>query len=290
MVAATHPFDATVRKTQGWIAEVARALGADEHAAYRALRAVLQALRDRLTVDEACQLAAQLPQLVRGFYFEGYRPGRKPLGERTEEAFLASVRAHHGPGPLDERAAVAAVLSVLERHVSEGELADVRGMLPRGVRRLWPMAGPAVLILQPELGVPPAGLEPEAPAPPPAEAQQLSTTQGVIGAAVKDHLGERLGEVKDLVLDPATGQIQSAVLTSGGFLGLRRHEFPVPWRLLHWRDDRSFQLLLRGQGSIPPQPSQPAGAPRSRPDPWRPANLERAATGRVNDAFRARLG
>jgi len=43
----------------------------DRHHADVALSAVLHALRDRLTVSEAAQLGAQLPMLVRGFYYEG---------------------------------------------------------------------------------------------------------------------------------------------------------------------------------------------------------------------------
>ncbi len=45
---------------------------ADEAAAYSVLRAVLHQLRDRLTPEEAVDLAAQLPLIVRGIYFEGW--------------------------------------------------------------------------------------------------------------------------------------------------------------------------------------------------------------------------
>ena len=36
----------------------------DRHEAYLALRATLHALRDRLTIEETAQLAAQLPMLI----------------------------------------------------------------------------------------------------------------------------------------------------------------------------------------------------------------------------------
>ncbi|WP_197496500.1 DUF2267 domain-containing protein [Mycobacterium sp. 1274761.0] len=43
---------------------------------YAALRAVLHALRDRLPVNEAAQLGAQLPMLVRGIYYTGWNPAQ----------------------------------------------------------------------------------------------------------------------------------------------------------------------------------------------------------------------
>ena len=55
-------FDTTLQKTNAWLKEVMDELGSsDRHQAYLALRAVLHALRDRLTVEEVAQLGAQLP-------------------------------------------------------------------------------------------------------------------------------------------------------------------------------------------------------------------------------------
>jgi uncharacterized protein (DUF2267 family) len=70
------------------------ATGLDRRRAYRALAAVLHALRDRLTVDEVAQLGAQLPILVRGLYYDQWHhPAGKPDRLRHKEEFLAAVAA-----------------------------------------------------------------------------------------------------------------------------------------------------------------------------------------------------
>jgi uncharacterized protein (DUF2267 family) len=52
-------FDNTLQKTQIWLNDIMEALGwQDRHRAYLALRGTLQALRDRLTVEEAAHLGA----------------------------------------------------------------------------------------------------------------------------------------------------------------------------------------------------------------------------------------
>jgi uncharacterized protein (DUF2267 family) len=58
---------------------------------YAALRAVSHALRDRLTVEESAHLAAQLPMLIRGLYYEGWNPARVPV-KMNKEQFLERVR------------------------------------------------------------------------------------------------------------------------------------------------------------------------------------------------------
>src|SRR5918996_5613258 len=85
-------FDRTVHKTNSWLNELMEILGwHDKHRAYLALRVTLHALRDRLIVEEVAQLAAQLPMLVRGFYYEGWDPTGKPLKVRRKEQFLGLV-------------------------------------------------------------------------------------------------------------------------------------------------------------------------------------------------------
>jgi uncharacterized protein (DUF2267 family) len=135
-------FARTVQQTQEWLKELTGEGGiTDEQKAYAALRAVLQHLRDRLTVEEAAHLADQLPTLVRGIYFEGWSPAGTPTKDRSQDAFLAAVRENLSGHP-EIQADVAArrVFALLSRHISGGEVQDVRDMLPKDVRALWPEA------------------------------------------------------------------------------------------------------------------------------------------------------
>lgn len=50
-----------------------------------------------------------------------------------------------------------------------------------------------------------------------------------IGADVENPKGEHLGDIKDVVIDRATGRIAYAVVSFGGFLGLGDKLFAVPW-------------------------------------------------------------
>jgi uncharacterized protein (DUF2267 family) len=143
----TSFFDATLEKTNLWIREVMEELGStDSHRAYQALRGVLHALRDRLQPDEAVHLGAQLPMLVRGFYYDGWKPSGTPLKERHLGEFLEHVCEPFPRDPvIDSERVVRAVFAVLARRVTEGEIEDVKGMLPEEVRVLWP-EGPAEVL------------------------------------------------------------------------------------------------------------------------------------------------
>lgn len=134
-------FDTTLQKTHTWLNDVMAELGweDDRHKAYLALRTVLHALRDRLTVEEAVQLAAQLPMLVRGFYYEGWKPSNKPLKERHKEEFLAHIRgAFKDDEGINPERIVRGVFRVLSWRITRGEISDIKHLLPAELRELWP--------------------------------------------------------------------------------------------------------------------------------------------------------
>jgi uncharacterized protein (DUF2267 family) len=133
-------FDTTVHKTNSWLKELMEELHwQDRRKAYLALRATLHALRDRLTVEEVAQLGAQLPMLIRGLYYEGWDPTGKPLRMRDKEEFLGRIeRQFRGDDLIDPEQVGRAVFAVLANRVTEGEIDDVKHVLPAEIRELWP--------------------------------------------------------------------------------------------------------------------------------------------------------
>jgi uncharacterized protein (DUF2267 family) len=136
-------FERTIQKTDHWLAELMAQMGWEDHEkAYKALRAVLHALRDRLQPNEAVHLAAQLPMLVRGFYFEGWHPANKPLKYRHKKEFLEQVRKE-APGITEDEVerTVTAVFYRLSTEMPSGEVHQARDQLPAEVRELWALSG-----------------------------------------------------------------------------------------------------------------------------------------------------
>jgi uncharacterized protein (DUF2267 family) len=111
----------------------------DTHRAYTALRAVLHALRDRLPLNEAVQLGAQLPTFLRGVFYEGWNPAHTPLKDRRRESFLIHLQQAFQPNSdVDADHVARAIIRVLLNHVSAGEMEQVRTSLPHEIRELWP--------------------------------------------------------------------------------------------------------------------------------------------------------
>lgn len=144
MTTGLSSLDSTVQKTNEWLAELTDQLRFDDKQdAYVSLRAVLHALRDRLPVELSAALAAQLPMLVRGMYYEGWRPGAVPERYRTDEEFIEAVCEQlHQRTDLHPRARdlIGETLKLLGRRLTVGEVEKVKHALPEAVRQLWPGA------------------------------------------------------------------------------------------------------------------------------------------------------
>jgi nucleotide-binding universal stress UspA family protein len=132
-------LERSVQQTREWLDELAAELGSEDRArAHRVLRAHLHAIRDRITVEEVAQLGAQLPQLIRGIYYDGWAPAQTPASYRTVDELLARIEKEAGLGGETEASvACLAASRVLRRHVSAGELEDVIAVLPVALRPMF---------------------------------------------------------------------------------------------------------------------------------------------------------
>lgn len=146
-VTGTRVFDRSLHKTNVWLKDVMTALDWDNRErAYSALRATLHSLRDVLFPEEVVQLGAQLPILLRGVYYEGWAPHHETLRLHKVEQFFMLVRLHLGPGGAkfgneDIRRFTRACLGVITRHVSTGEMREIRGVLPERLKELIQFTG-----------------------------------------------------------------------------------------------------------------------------------------------------
>ena len=130
-------FDKTIQTTNIWLDEIMQELGPDRQLAWHVLGAVLRAVRDRLPPELAAHLSAQLPLLVRGAYYDRYRPAVLPHGSRSVDDFLGEISHElRLSRPVNVRDAVRVVGGVLVHHVDAGQLSKVLSSLPEDIRLL----------------------------------------------------------------------------------------------------------------------------------------------------------
>lgn len=137
-VASVSSVERTVQKTNEWLKNVCSEVGIDDREdAWRILRGYFHVVRDRLTLDEAAQLAAQLTHLLRGVYWEGFDPGRQPVAVRERDPFLSLLAEAAVLSGHDEAAkAAAGCTRVMAHHLTEGEMDDLLTQLPAAIREV----------------------------------------------------------------------------------------------------------------------------------------------------------
>jgi uncharacterized protein (DUF2267 family) len=135
-------LDRSIGKANAWLADIDAGFGtSDRHLAHRVLRAWLHCLRDRLTVEVAAHFAAQLPELLRGVFFDGWNPSRVP--QKYDRAEYVTRFAHEAQvHDSDVAKAARIVTAVARRRMSAGVVAQAFGLLPASLRELLePAAG-----------------------------------------------------------------------------------------------------------------------------------------------------
>ena len=132
----------SLQKTRDWVAEFMEHTGRkDEQKAWQMMRAVLHVLRDRLTVEQCAHLSAQLPLVIRGLYFEGWKPSLQPVKLRSQEEFVGAVgELLSGHPEIDPNQAIEGTFYLINKHVTSGELEKIKRMLQPELQALWPAA------------------------------------------------------------------------------------------------------------------------------------------------------
>lgn len=134
----THQSDPLLRAQQTaheWLAVIAEHVGTqDRHYVLRALRSWLHLVRDRLSVDAAVHLGAQLPEVLRGVYYEGWIPQLAPIRYNAGE--FVKAFSHQTSVPQDDVAhVVGAITAGLSELFSAGQLEHVSAMMPPDLRQ-----------------------------------------------------------------------------------------------------------------------------------------------------------
>lgn len=146
MSSGTHAvsFEHAIHTANTWLNAVVEALGTDDQQlAHRALRAWLHTFRDRLTVEVAAHFAAQLPELLRGLYYDGWNPSAVPV-KYDREGFVTRYAHESKIAVNDVPAIVPAVTEALREHFSPGQLEGALRQFPEDLRDLFePAEAPA---------------------------------------------------------------------------------------------------------------------------------------------------
>ncbi len=135
----------TVQLTHTWINDLDARLGWDDrHRSYHLLRTMLQAIRDWLKVEEAAKFGAQLPELLRGVYYEQWQPAKTPVKRRSKVDLVTRVDRAFQTNPLVfTPEAISTVFQFLSDKITPGEIEHVHHALPGDIRAMWPISSRA---------------------------------------------------------------------------------------------------------------------------------------------------
>lgn len=99
------------------------------------------------------------------------------------------------------------------------------------------------------------------------ETERLISSSKVEGTAVYDAAGEKLGTIKNFMVEKSTGQVEYAVLGSSGLFGAQGRFYPVPWQELRYDTARGGYVVDLDKDRLEGAPSFEEGTePRYDPD------------------------
>jgi uncharacterized protein (DUF2267 family) len=134
-------WEIEISGSSAWIDDLLARLGwHDRKPAHEALKATLPGLRDHVDVEAVALLAQALPALLQGDFFDGWRPGDRPLTLASRDDVLDRVHeAVHRNLVVDPEPVVRAVFALLRDRLAASELEEVKAISLAARRGFWPV-------------------------------------------------------------------------------------------------------------------------------------------------------
>jgi len=87
------------------------------------------------------------------------------------------------------------------------------------------------------------------------EAHRLIASDRVEGTAVYNRQGDKLGTVRNFMVDKRSGKAEYAVMAFGGFLGMGDSCHPLPWNVLTYDTDKGGYVVDLDKETLKEAPS-----------------------------------
>jgi uncharacterized protein (DUF2267 family) len=135
-------LDRAVQNAVLWLNDIQTELQwEDKEVVYKATKAVLQAIRDRLPYEELFHFSANLPIILKGMLFEGYNPPESKKEKiKTLQEFYEQIQNYYDPRRRDlisASEAAGGVINTLFNRIGEGEMNKVADTMPRHLKPLF---------------------------------------------------------------------------------------------------------------------------------------------------------
>ncbi len=133
-------LDRAVQNAVLWLNDVQDELHwADREVVYKATKAVLQTIRDRLPPGELFHFSSNLPMVFKGMLFDSYDPEQnKEI--KTVEDFYTQVQCHYDAQQraiISGQEATFGVINTLFNKIGEGEMKKVVDTMPLKLKPLF---------------------------------------------------------------------------------------------------------------------------------------------------------
>ncbi len=137
-------LDRAIQNTILWINDIQEELHWDSRdMVYKATKAVLQAIRDRLPIEELAHFSANLPMIMKGMLMDGYDPRDKPLKMKTIEEFYDCIQDYYDAqrrAVINPEDAARGVINTLALRMGGGEMQKVADNMPERIKPLFERA------------------------------------------------------------------------------------------------------------------------------------------------------